>query len=84
MRIGELMALTKADVDVHKNTISVTKSYQRFDKRDVITEPKTPKSRRVISIPEFLVADYVDYFEKLYDLGDDERIFKFTKHYLTY
>lgn len=84
MRIGELMALTKADVDVHKNTISVTKSYQRFDKRDVITEPKTPKSRRVISIPEFLVADYVDYFEKLYDLSDGERIFKFTKHYLTY
>jgi len=49
------------DVDVVNNTISVTKSYQRFDKRDVITEPKTPKSRRVISIPAFLSADFKDY-----------------------
>lgn len=83
MRIGELLALTKADVDINKKTISVTKSYQRFDKRDVITEPKTPKSRRIISIPDFLIADYLDYFKTLYDLSDDDRIFKFTKGYLT-
>lgn len=82
MRIGELMALTKADIDTKNNTISITKSYQRFDKRDVITEPKTPKSRRIISIPSFLSADFEDYFTKVFDLQEGERIFRFTKSYL--
>lgn len=83
MRIGELLALTRADIDTKKNSISISKSYQRFDKRDIITEPKTAKSKRIISIPEFLAADYEDYFTKLYDLDDDDRIFRFTKGYLT-
>jgi integrase len=83
MRIGELMALTTSDVDTINNTISVTKSYQRFDKRDVITEPKTPKSRRVISIPAFLTDDYEDYLPRLFDLREGERIFRFTKGFLT-
>ena len=83
MRIGELMALTASDIDITNNTISITKSYQRFDKKDVITEPKTPKSKRVISIPEFLAADYEDYLSKIYDLKENDRIFRFTKGYLT-
>lgn len=83
MGIGELLALTKADIDTKKKTISISKSYQRFDKRDVITEPKTAKSKRVISIPEFLAADYEDFFTKLYDLKPRDRIFPFTKGYLT-
>lgn len=51
IRIGELLALNVADVDFEKRTISITKSYQRMGGRDVITEPKTPKSKRVIAIP---------------------------------
>lgn len=84
MRIGELIALTKADFNLEKGTISVTKSYQRFEKKDVITEPKTPKSKRIISIPSFLIADFADYFASLYDLEDNDRIFRFTKHYLNH
>lgn len=48
MRIGELLALTPGDIDFEKRTISISKSYQRIDRRDVITPPKTPKSKRVI------------------------------------
>jgi integrase len=44
VRLGEMLALTPADFDFVKNTVSVTKSYQRFNGRDVITDPKTPKS----------------------------------------
>lgn len=60
MRLGELLALNPNDVDLEKRTISITKSYQRFGKKDVITPPKTPKSKRVITIPEFLAADIKD------------------------
>lgn len=83
MRLGELLALTRADIDTEKKTISISKSYQRFDMRDVFTEPKTAKSKRVVSIPEFLAADFEDFFSKLYKLKKEDRIFRFTKGYLT-
>lgn len=83
MRIGELLALTYNDIDFEAQTIRVCKSYQRFDKRDVITTPKTPKSNRNISIPNFLVEDLKEYTEKLYGIMADGRIFQCTKSYLT-
>lgn len=82
MRLGELLALNPNDVDLEKRTISITKSYQRFGKKDVITPPKTPKSKRVITIPEFLAADIKDYMDSLYDLQEDDRLFPITKYYL--
>ena len=82
MRLGELLALNPNDVDLEKRTISITKSYQRFGKKDVITPPKTPKSKRVITIPEFLAADIKDYMDSLYDLQENDRLFPITKYYL--
>ena len=82
MRLGELLALNPKDVDLEKRTISITKSYQRLGKKDVITPPKTPKSKRVITIPEFLAADIKDYMDSLYDLQEDDRMFPITKYYL--
>lgn len=82
MRLGELLALNPKDVDLKKRTISITKSYQRLGKKDVITPPKTPKSKRVITIPEFLAADIKDYMDSLYDSQEDDRLFPITKYYL--
>ena len=82
MRLGELLALNPKDVDLKKRTISITKSYQRLGKKDVITPPKTPKSKRVITIPEFLAADIKDYMDSLYDLQENDRLFPITKYYL--
>ena len=84
MRLGELLALNPKDVDLEKRTISITKSYQRLGKKDVITPPKTSKSKRVITIPEFLAADIKDYMDSLYDLQEDDRLFPITKYYLEY
>lgn len=82
MRLGELLALTSADIDLDKHTISITKSYQRLGKKDVVTPPKTPKSKRLITIPEFLVADIKDYMDSLYEVQEDERLFPVTKYFL--
>ena len=82
MRLGELLALNPKDVDLEKRTISITKSYQRLGKKDVITPPKTPKSKRVITVPEFLAADIKDYMDSLYDLQENDRLFPITKYYL--
>lgn len=82
MRIGELMALTQNDINWKQHTISVNKSYQRIQGRDVITRPKTPKSNRIITLPNFLVEDLKSYTARLYGIGPDARIFQFTKNYL--
>ena len=82
MRLGELLALNPKDVDLEKRTISITKSYQRLGKKDVITPPKTSKSKRVITIPEFLAAYIKDYMDSLYDLQENDRLFPITKYYL--
>lgn len=84
MRLGELLALNPKDVDLEKRTISITKSYQRLGKKDVISPPKTPKSKRVITIPKFLAADIKDYMDSLYDLQENDRLFPITKYYLEY
>jgi integrase len=82
MRIGELLALTVGDVDFENRIISITKSYQRIDRRDVITEPKTPKSNRIVEMPEFLVEEIKDYVGTLYDLRPNDRLFPLSKSYL--
>lgn len=82
IRIGELLALTYRDLDLEKRTISINKSYQRLEGRDIVTPPKTPKSNRVITIPKFLADGLKDYISHLYGVLEDERIFRFTKSYM--
>lgn len=75
IREGELLALTKSDIDFQNNRMSITKTYYRTERRDVITAPKTEQSVRVIELPEFLTQEIKEYVNKLYEFPDDERIF---------
>lgn len=84
MRVGELTALTREDVDLEKSTITINKSYQRLDKQDIITEPKTPRSNRVVTIPQKLTDCLSNYFRQCYELRDIDRIFPFTKFFLNH
>ena len=82
IREGELLALTPADFDFEKGTVSISKSYQRIDKQDIITTPKTPKSNRIIQMPDFLVDEMQDYIGQLYKIQPNDRLFVISKHYL--
>ena len=82
VREGELLALTPADFDFEKQTVTISKSYQRIKGRDVITDPKTPKSNRVIQMPAFLCDEMQDYIKSLYAVEPTDRIFTVTKSYL--
>ena len=74
-REGELLALTKSDIDFENNQISISKTYYRTGKKDIITTPKTEQSVRVIDVPEFLKQEIKDYADKLYEIPADERLF---------
>lgn len=81
MRVGEVLALTAEDVDCDARTISITKSFQSIEGREVVTEPKTPKSRRTIEIPEKLAEQLRAYIAALYEPQPGDRIFPFTKSF---
>lgn len=80
LRLGEMLALTKNDIDLENRNISVSKTFSRINGKDNITPPKTPKSNRVVQIPEFLAEELKDYLDSLDENHKDtDRIFSFTK-----
>lgn len=84
MREGELLALSPADIDLDNKTISINRTYQRIEGKDVFTSPKTRKSKRKIPIPDFLCQELSDYIQSRYMLDADERLFSVTKSYLSH
>ena len=81
IRSGELLALTPADILPEKR-ISITKNYARMNGEDLIMTPKTAKSRRDVAIPDFLYDDIHSYISSLGEIGQEDRIFHFTRHAL--
>ena len=84
IREGELLALSPADIDLDNKTISINRTYQRIEGKDVFTSPKTRKSKRKIPIPDFLCQELSDYIQSRYMLDADERLFPVTKSYLSH
>ena len=78
LRLGEMLALTPSDINLERSTISVTKSYQRIHGRDAITDPKTKKSVRLVTMPKFLAEELAEYMASL-DIEEHDRLFPFTK-----
>ena len=52
-----------------------TKTYYRTERQDVITEPKTKQSVRLIEIPEFLKQEIKDFIDGHYGMPENERLF---------
>lgn len=82
IRLGELLALTPEDFDLKTDTVSITKSYQRLQGKDYITDPKTKKSIRKIKMPHFLTEEIENYINSIYKLEKNQRIFQITKSFL--
>ena len=62
MRRGELLALQWDEVDLDMATLSVTRSvYRRSGGEFVISQPKTPKSRRMIALPPSLALVLMEH-----------------------
>ena len=82
IRLGELLALTPEDFDLKNSTLRINKSYQRIGKKDIITDPKTKKSKRIIKMPKFLCEEIEEYIKMLYGIKPTDRMFTVTKSYL--
>ena len=78
MRSGEALALTPEDI-YEDRRINICKNFAIVDGEQVFLTPKTDKSKRIITIPNFLYDDILEYLGSLYGLHYDDRIFYFTK-----
>lgn len=82
IRCGQCLALTMEDFDFERGLLRINKSYQRLEKKDIITTPKTQKSNRFVQIPGFLMDEMKEYFKMLYGYKPTDRIFQITKSFL--
>lgn len=82
IRLGELLALTLEDIDFENKKLRINKSYQRINRQDVITSPKTEKSNRSIDMPDFLAEEIKNYIVSIYKLKPTDRIFHLSKTHL--
>ena len=74
MRLGEMLALTYGDIDFTSKTVRINKSLQRIQGEDVITEPKTPKSNRVIQIPDLLISEIRSFLDGMPPMKPEDRL----------
>ena len=80
IREGDVLALTLDDFDFKKNTMKITKNYVKIGKEELIQSPKTPKSKRVITLPQEIMDMVKNYSAKLYGYSSSERLFLANKY----
>ncbi|HKY05769.1 MAG TPA: tyrosine-type recombinase/integrase, partial [Blastocatellia bacterium] len=56
LRRGEALGLKWSDIDFQARTLRINHSLQRIQGRLILSEPKTKTSRRVLDLPESLIA----------------------------
>ena len=78
LRKGELLALTPADVTEEGLSITKTASFKKS--QAIISEPKTPKSKRMVTLPDFCLNELNDYISRLYGIQPEDRIFDYNSN----
>ncbi len=56
MRLGEVLGLRWSDVDLNKKTVCVSQALQETHEGVIFVPPKTHRSRRGVSLPDFVVS----------------------------
>ncbi len=79
LRIGELEALTVADIDPARNTLSINKTYHLIGGEGIVTTPKTEKANRTIALPPFLSGLLLAHEQRIYRPEPNTRLF-ITSH----
>mgnify|MGYP005994415269 FL=1 len=76
LRFGELAALTRADVDLMRGVVRVTKNRQRLaDGTSVVVPPKSAAGRRTVAIPPPLVPAIEHHLDTWAAEGTDGLLF---------
>lgn len=83
IRVGELCALKWSDINLHEQTISISKTCQRIRTNGdtatklIITSPKSRSSVRIIPLPEFIIKllkEFLPSDENTYLLSCSDKV----------
>ena len=77
LRLGELQALTREDVNLHEMTLKVTNSFTKKEQTNGKT--KTPNSKRTVHMPKELAEELEEYINSLYGIKSTDRLFEISK-----
>ena len=77
LRLGELQALTKEDVNLQEMTLKVTNSFTKKEQTNGKT--KTPNSKRTVHMPKELAEELEEYINSLYGIKSTDRLFEISK-----
>ena len=81
MRLGELQALTLADIDFAENKIHINKTLQQNTRN--IGTTKTENSVRTVVMPGIIMNELREYIGKLYDIQPNDRIYPYSRSLVT-
>lgn len=80
VRLEECLALEKRDFALNKSSVTIMRTYQRINGKDILEDmTKTVESRRSLYLCEDYVKTMEEFFAAHSDLKNDERIFPHTQ-----
>lgn len=75
MRVGELLALRKSDINLKSGYIHIDETYAIIEGEEVVNDPKTDTGTRDIGITTNIKEVLTDYIGRLYGVRASDRIF---------
>jgi integrase len=75
LRWGELMGLTRAEIDLQRGTVRVVRSVAEVRGQFVMGPPKSRASKRVVSIPLAAVPVVREHLRRFAEVGPTGRVF---------
>jgi integrase len=75
LRMGELSALARRDIDLDACTVTVRASASVLPGGRVVGPPKTRAGRRTVTIPAAIRPDVVEHLERFAQPGEDGAVF---------
>ena len=80
VRLGELLAITPADIDFNAKTLTICKAMRYYNNGTLAVAPtKTKSSVRKIYLPDFLLEELREYLDSISLYDDNARIFNLNK-----
>ncbi len=83
LRVGELIAVRLKNINFDRGHIEVVASAQYENSQYIFTKPKTKKSERIVTIPQFLNQMIQDHVKRYYFIDLEEQVFMTNKNRLS-
>jgi integrase len=75
LRWGELLALTRSDVDLDRRVVRVTRAISEVRGQLVIGRPKSEAGKRTVALPEAIVPVFRTHLDTYSERGQRGRVF---------